>query len=74
MQQVPTVVKLDGKPIHHGTVEHHFDNLRAIIQMYVTDVQEARRLPSPPFFNSCIPQTSTMCATRIHTAVVHGHI
>ena len=49
MQQVPTVVKLDGKPIHHGIVERHFDNLRAIIQMYVTDVQEARRLPSPPF-------------------------
>ena len=49
MQQVPTVVKHDGKPIHHGIVERHFDNLRAIIQMYVTDVQEARISPSLPF-------------------------
>ena len=47
MQQVPTVVKSNGKPVHHGVVEHQYDNLRAIIQLYVTDKQEARRLPSP---------------------------
>ena len=48
MQQVPTVVKYDGKPVQHGIVERHFDSLRAIIQMYVTDVQEARISPSLP--------------------------
>ena len=47
MQQVPTVVQVDGKPVMHGIVERHYDILRAIIQMYVTDKQEARRLPSP---------------------------
>ena len=47
MQQVPTVVKVDGKSVQHGVVERQYDILRAIIQMYVTDKQEARRLPSP---------------------------
>ena len=46
MQQVPTVVKSDGHPVHHGVVERQYDNLRAIMQMYVTNKQEARRLPS----------------------------
>ena len=47
MQQVPTVVKANGKPVHRGVVDRQYDNLRAIIQMFVTDKQEARRLPSP---------------------------
>ena len=41
------MVNANGKPVHHGVVERQYDNLRAIIQMYVTDEQEARRLPSP---------------------------
>ena len=47
MQQVPCVVKVGGHPVHRGVVERSYDTLRAIIQMYVTDKQEARRLPSP---------------------------
>ena len=47
MQQVPTVAQVDGKPVMHGVVERQYDILRAIVQMYVTDKQEARRLPSP---------------------------
>ena len=43
MQLVPTMVfDEDGKPIHHGTVERHYDKLRSIIQMYVLDKQEER--------------------------------
>ena len=42
MQQVPTLVKDDdGTPIHHGIVERAYDKLRAIIQTYVLDRQEA---------------------------------
>ena len=42
MQQVPALVKdEDGWPIHHGIVERAYDKLRAIIQTYVLDRQEA---------------------------------
>ena len=42
-QQVPALVKdEDGNPVHHGIVERGFDKLRAIVQMYVLDKQEAR--------------------------------
>ena len=42
MQQVPALVKdEDGDPIHHGSGERAYDKLRAIIQTYVLDKQEA---------------------------------
>ena len=47
MQQVPTVVHMNGRPVHHGVVERAYDKLRAIIQMYVLHKQEDRRLPLP---------------------------
>ena len=40
---MPALVKgEDGRPIHHGIVERGFDKLRAIVQVYVLDKQEAR--------------------------------
>ena len=40
---VPASVKgEDGRPVHHGIVERSYDKLRAIVQMYVLDKQEAR--------------------------------
>ena len=40
---VPASVKGDdGRPVHHGIVERCYDKLRAIIQLYVLDKQEAR--------------------------------
>ena len=47
MQQVPTVVHMNGRPVHHGVVERAYDKLRAIIQMYVLHKQEDRRLLLP---------------------------
>ena len=47
MQQVPTVVHMNGCPVHHGVVERAYDKLRAIIQMYVLHKQEDRRLLLP---------------------------
>ena len=47
MQQVPTVVFVNGKPVHHGVVERAYDKLRAIIQLYVLHKQEARRILWP---------------------------
>ena len=43
MQQVPTVVHINGKPVHHGIVERAYDKLRAVVQLYVTHKQEDRR-------------------------------
>ena len=40
MQQVPTVVFVNGKPIHHGVVERCYDRLRFCVQRYVVDKQE----------------------------------
>ena len=47
MQQVPTVVFVNGKPVHHGVVERAYDKLRAIIQLYVLHKQEDRRILWP---------------------------
>ena len=47
MQQVPSVVFVNGKPVHHGVVERAYDKLRAIIQLYVLHKQEDRRLLLP---------------------------
>ena len=46
---VPALVKdADGIPVHHGIVERGFDKLRAIVQMYVLDKQEARSCACNP--------------------------
>ena len=54
MQQVPTVVFVNRKPIHHGVVERSYEKLRAIIRLYVLHKQEARRIlwPSVVSFSS----------------------
>ena len=75
MQQVPTVVFVNGKPIHHGVVERAYEKLRAIIQLYVLHKQEARRILWPSVVSSSsIEQPKSAYAHDTHHSPSHVYV